>query len=378
METNHSPFLKLDKLQSLLDALTKKGYAIIGPVVRDQTIVYDEVTSISDMPIGITDEQEAGHYRTLKNELSPSSAFHFTLGPTSIKQFFYPPKETLWKANRSDNGNIEFNSNHTDINHIAPKAFIGVRSCELTALAIQDKIFLGGEHIDPNYKSRRGEAFIVAVNCSKAGLTCFCSSMDTGPKALKGYDIVLTEVAKENSAPFYILQAGSDAGEALINGLSLQSASTKEEKKAQKVTEQTVAQMSRSIQTIGLKQLLSSSTDHPHWEDVASRCLSCANCTMVCPTCFCSTVEDITDLTAANTERVRKWDSCFNIDFSYIHGGSQRSSVKSRYRQWMTHKLSTWWDQFQTSGCVGCGRCITWCPVGIDITEEVRKISEPP
>jgi Fe-S oxidoreductase len=97
---------------------------------------------------------------------------------------------------------------------------------------------------------------------------------------------------------------------------------------------------------------------------------------MVCPTCFCTTVEDVSDVTGDHAERWRRWDSCFTLGFSYIHGGSIRNSGKARYRQWMTHKLASWIDQFGTSGCVGCGRCITWCPVGIDITEEARAIRD--
>jgi len=145
---------------------------------------------------------------------------------------------------------------------------------------------------------------------------------------------------------------------------------------AQQAVDRAAGQMGRTMDTAGIKELLYRSYDHPRWDDVAKRCLTCANCTMVCPTCFCSTVEDTSDLKGEHAERWRKWDSCFTMDFSYIHGGSVRSTPRARYRQWMTHKLATWIDQFGTSGCVGCGRCITWCPVGIDITEEVRAIRE--
>ena len=133
-------------------------------------------------------------------------------------------------------------------------------------------------------------------------------------------------------------------------------------------------EMGRAMDTTNIKQLLYDNPEHPQWDKVAGRCLSCANCTMACPTCFCSTVEDVSDLTGKHAERWRKWDSCFSLEFSYIHGGHVRQSTKGRYRQWMTHKLASWQDQFGTSGCVGCGRCITWCPVGIDITEEVKAI----
>jgi ferredoxin len=89
-------------------------------------------------------------------------------------------------------------------------------------------------------------------------------------------------------------------------------------------------------------------------------------------------VEDSTDLGGDRAERVRRWDSCFSHDFSYLHGGAVRTTVRARYRQWLTHKLASWWDQFQTSGCVGCGRCITWCPAAIDITEEATAIARNP
>ena len=139
---------------------------------------------------------------------------------------------------------------------------------------------------------------------------------------------------------------------------------------ARKVAEQ----MGRELETDGLRELLERNREHPRWDEVSERCLTCGNCTMVCPTCFCTSVEDVTDLTGEEAERWREWDSCFSLDFSYVVGGSVRSSSRSRYRQWMTHKLGTWWDQFGSSGCVGCGRCITWCPVGIDVTEELANL----
>ena len=134
--------------------------------------------------------------------------------------------------------------------------------------------------------------------------------------------------------------------------------------------------MGRELDTTDIRELLYRNYEHPRWDEVAERCLACGNCTMVCPTCFCTTVEDVTDLAGEHVERHQRWDSCFTIDYSHIHGGAVRGSTRSRYRQWMTHKLATWIDQFGSSGCVGCGRCITWCPVGIDITEEARAIRE--
>jgi ferredoxin len=132
--------------------------------------------------------------------------------------------------------------------------------------------------------------------------------------------------------------------------------------------------MGRSMPATGLRELMAGSYDAARWDDVASRCLTCGNCTLACPTCFCTAVEDVTDLSGDHADRWQHWASCFDLDFSYLHGGPVRASARSRYRQWLTHKLGTWHDQFGSSGCVGCGRCIVWCPVGIDITEEVTAL----
>ena len=128
------------------------------------------------------------------------------------------------------------------------------------------------------------------------------------------------------------------------------------------------------LDTSDLPELLYKNLEHPRWDDVAERCLSCTNCTMVCPTCFCHSIEDVPDLDSQRSERVRLWDSCFNFDHAHTAGGNMRPDIRSRYRQWLTHKLASWIDQYGVSGCVGCGRCITWCPVAIDITEEVAAI----
>ncbi len=130
----------------------------------------------------------------------------------------------------------------------------------------------------------------------------------------------------------------------------------------------------RHLDTTDIHDLLLNNLEHPRWAEVAERCLSCANCTMVCPTCFCASVEEVSDLSGDNVRRERAWDSCFTMEHSYTNTGTVRKTTASRYRQWLTHKLATWSDQFGTSGCVGCGRCVTWCPVAIDLTEEVAAI----
>jgi ferredoxin len=358
-------------LQALIEALAARGYRVMGPRVRDGAIVYDEIAQLQDLPAGWTDRQEAGRYELERR--TDGALFGFATGPHSWKQFLHPPAETLWTARRDENGL----SIACEAPASAKFAFIGVRACEIHAIAIQDKVFCAGPHIDVAYERRRRDALIIAVNCGEAGGTCFCVSMQTGPKAESGFDLSLTELIGE-AAHEFLIEIGSATGAALLEEIPHRPASQAEQAAGEAVIARTASRMGRTLETAGIKQLLQSNLDHPRWDQVAERCLTCANCTMVCPTCFCTTVEDHSDLSGTAAERVRKWDSCFTMDFSFIHGGSVRKTAKGRYRQWMTHKLANWIDQFGTSGCVGCGRCITWCPTGIDITEEAAAIRAAP
>ncbi|WOJ90895.1 4Fe-4S dicluster domain-containing protein [Methylocapsa polymorpha] len=369
MDTVGPAVLTTDGLQILLDALRRRSYRLVGPTVRDEAIIYDDIATIDDLPRGWTDEQDGGHYRLLRRD--DEALFGYAVGPHSWKKFLHPPVLRLWRAERDGQSVRVMPEPEPDERF----AFIGVRSCELHAIAIQDEVFLGGAHVDPHYRARRHGAFILAVNCGQAGGTCFCASMNTGPKAEAGFDLAMTEVTDE-SGHIFIVEVGTETGLAALADAPHRAATQEEIDAAESVTTRTAAAMGREMRSDDVHDLLLRNLENPRWNDVATRCLTCANCTMVCPTCFCTSVEDTSDLTGAESSRSQRWDSCFTTDFSYIHGGSVRASARSRYRQWMTHKLATWFDQFGSSGCVGCGRCITWCPVGIDITEEVRAIRD--
>ena len=358
-----------DKMQCLIDALADTGYEVLGPVERDNTVVYRNIATIDDLPLGRVDEQDGGRYRLVDGD--GQSLFAYVVGPDSWKQYLHPPAIKLFSAERTKDSFTVKNDDNPDTKF----AFFGVRSCELQAIAIQDKVFLEGAYVDTHYQARRSDVFIVAINCARAGGTCFCASMDSGPRAENGFDLSLTEVADE-SEHYFVLEVGSERGQNLMCSIPHSLATEDQVARAENIVSQTTESMGRSLNTSGLKDLLHENQDHPRWDDVANKCLTCANCTMVCPTCFCTSVEDVTDLTGTEVSRWRKWDSCFTGDFSNLHGGSVRTTNKARYRQWMTHKLASWIDQFDTSGCVGCGRCITWCPVGIDITEEAAAIRE--
>jgi sulfhydrogenase subunit beta (sulfur reductase) len=353
-------------LDDLIAALRRRGFRVLGPTVRDGAIVYDELESAAELPVGWTDRQEAGTYRLERRE--DDARFGYAVGPHSWKQFLFPARLRLWRA-KANGGAPVVEEEPLDE---TPLAFIGVRACELNAIAIQDRVFTEGKFVDRDYAARRGGIFVVAVNCGEPAATCFCVSMDAGPRVEQGYDLALTEVLEGEHR--FLVEAGSPAGEEVLAELSSRAAEEADVVAATAVVDSAAAHMGRTMQSADLRDLLADNLEHPRWDDVAERCLTCGNCTMVCPTCFCSSVEDTSDLAGEEAARTRVWDSCFSLDYSYIHGGHVRSSSRSRYRQWMTHKLGTWHDQFGTSGCVGCGRCITWCPVGIDITEEVAAL----
>ncbi|HTV31509.1 MAG TPA: 4Fe-4S dicluster domain-containing protein [Methylocella sp.] len=361
--------LTISDLEVLLSVLKQRGYRVVGPTIHEQAIIYDDISSIEDLPRGWTDEQAGGSYRLIERQ--DEALFGYAVGPHSWKKFLHPPLLRLWQAKR-DAGGIHITADPIPDERLA---FIGVRSCELHAIEIQDKVFLGGASRDPHYQARRQGAFIIAVNCSQAGGTCFCVSMNAGPKAPSGFDLALTEVLSADGHIF-VTEAGTELGRSVLSDVPHCAAKQEDIDAAESVVAQAAASMGREMPSEDVRELLLHNLQHPRWDDVAQRCLTCSNCTMVCPTCFCTSVEDSSDLVSGETSRSRRWDSCFTMDFSYLHGGSVRASSRSRYRQWMTHKLATWFDQFGTSGCVGCGRCITWCPVGIDITEEVRAIRE--
>ncbi|WP_457795696.1 4Fe-4S dicluster domain-containing protein [Methylocystis sp. S23] len=361
--------VNVEGLGALIEALRRGGRRVIAPTVSDDAIVYDDIDGRDDLPQGVTDEQEAGRYKLAPR--GDGALFGYAVGPQSWKKFLHKPLLRLWRAERKG-GEVTVEAEAPEPQDFA---FLGVRACELNAIAIQDRVLMGGDYVDPHYKARRDGAFIVALNCGKAGGTCFCVSMKAGPKVEKGFDLALTELVSE-SAHEFLVEAGSSAGAGLLSELPGRPATAEDLDAAESVVAHTAASMGRRMPDDDVPALLMRNLQHPRWDEVAQRCLSCANCTMVCPTCFCTSVEEHSDLAGVESSRTRRWDSCFTLDYSYIHGGSVRPSVSSRYRQWMTHKLSTWHEQFGTPGCVGCGRCITWCPVGIDITEETRAISE--
>lgn len=366
---NNALYIAPDQFEQLLELIKNAGYKLLGPTVRDEVIIYDELRNAKDLPIGWTDEQDPGRYRLKRR--NDSAYFGYNLGPHSWKKYLFPPKEKVWTAQKQANNSLVI------LREVIPDeekmAFIGVRACEMQAIFVLDKVFDTKAAVNENYQRRRENTFIVAVNCTTAVNTCFCASMQSGPAVNAGYDLSLTEVVEEDRH-YFVVQIGSDRGKAVCDGLPMRSAEPQEIGVAKAHVERTIDQMIRKVDNARVHEVLMGSWESERWNKVAERCVNCANCTMACPTCFCSDTQDVVSVDGTHVDRWQSWESCFNLSHSYVHGGSIRSSAQSRYRQWLTHKFGTWWDQFGVSGCVGCGRCITWCPVGIDVTEELKQL----
>ncbi len=351
------------RLDALFEALHAEGYRVVGPTIRDGAIVYDELRSAGELPIGWTDEQAPGSYRLKRRD--DEAAFGYVVGPHSWKRYLFPPREQLVRI-RLGGETPEWEAT-TDEG--PPLAFLGVRGCELAAIDVQDRVFVRGPFVDHRYRARRDRCLLIAVSCTEAGELCFCDSMGTGPRAEGDYDLRLTEFEET-----FLVEPGTDRGRAVVHRLPTEAADDALERAADEAIERCRASMGRQLDTTDLPARLMGNLDHPRWDDVAERCLACANCTLVCPTCFCHDIHDGSELSGTEASRERSWDSCFTAAHSTIHGAQFRPDTRGRYQQWMTHKLATWTTQFGTSGCVGCGRCIAWCPVGIDLVEEASVI----
>jgi len=360
-------FLPRAELDRLLDLLAGDGRRIVGPTVSGGAIVYDEIRHAADLPAGWTADQGPGTYRL--RSTGTDRQFDYAVGPTSWKRETFPPRVPITLGRRVD-GQVTFEDAQPVVQ---PVALLGVRGCEIAALLTQDTVLAHGPVVDRDYAARRASALIVAVECSVPAETCFCTSMGTGPEVTDGFDLAMTELDDG-----FVVRAGSPAGERLLERLALTAADADRTTAAADAVAGARAMMGDPVPQAGLPARLIAAADSPRWAEIAERCLACANCTLVCPTCFCTSVTQVSDLDGVESVAERTWDSCFTLGFAKVAGGNFRPRVEDRYRQWLTHKFGTWWDQFGMSGCVGCGRCVTWCPVGIDIREELLAVAPAP
>jgi len=360
--------IRKESLKAVFEVLGEQ-YRIIGPRVVNGTVVLSDI-SFGDIPAGCRDRQSAGSYRL--EEQRVEGVFTFTPGPDSFKKFLHPSSEKLF-AFRKTAKSVGVKS---DAKEEKPMAFVGVRACDLAALKLLDKVFLEGPVREGGYELRRKDLFIVAVNCLHPGENCFCDSMGTGPEAKDGFDLAITEIPGS-----FLIETGSAEGEKALEKLPHEKTQDADLDEKWSGISRCREMIKKTMKISDLPGIIYRNMEHPRWTEIATKDLECGNCTMVCPTCFCNSSYDTLSTSAIignfrefSGLRKRTWDSCFSKNFARVHGGNFRPTRRARYRHWMTHKLAYWIDQFGRPGCVGCGRCITWCPVGIDITHELEEL----
>lgn len=364
--------IKKDYLRLLFDRL-RDSYRIIGPRKENDVIILSEI-DFNDIPAGYRDIQGPGTYRLNPPESGGErTTFSFSVGPDSFKRFLRPPHmERLFTFKKSKRG-ISINPS---IKEEKPLAFVGARACDIAALKKLDKVFLEGVSRDTSYSALRKDLLIIGVNCIYPGNNCFCHSMETGPELKDIFDIAITELDG-----YFILEAGTAMGEKIMDGLPSEKINNNDIEAKNSAAEHCIKMMKKSVRLSELPRVIYRNLEHPRWSDIAGRDLECGNCTQVCPTCFCNSSFDYMLLQGISKKatdisgvKVRTWDSCFSTNFARVHGGNFRPSRRARYRHWMSHKLAYSIEQHGSSDCVGCGRCITWCPAGINITEELKAI----
>ncbi len=357
----------------------KGSHRIIGPKIENDVIVLKDI-DFDDIPAGYRDRQGKGIYKLSSPQSSQPTAgpaktmFSFSVGPDSFKRFLHPPfMEELFTFRKSKKGLYV----KPVVKEDKPLAFIGVRACDIAALKKLDKVFLGGAVRDSTYSSLRKDLLVIGVNCVYPGGNCFCHSMGTGPEIRDAFDVALSEIDE-----YFLLEAGTARGKEIMDALPSEEIDNSDRDKKTSAIESCIRLIRKSVGTHELPALIYRNLEHPRWAEVAKLDLECGNCTQVCPTCFCNSSYDylllpgISKKAEISGTRVRTWDSCFSVNFARVHGGNFRPSRSARYRHWMTHKLAYSIEQHGSPDCVGCGRCITWCPAGIDITEELEAIRQ--
>lgn len=327
-------------LPKFIELLRNLGYEVFGPKQKEGVLVLDRVENGVELDLPLT-----------------------MLPP---KKLFFPPREILYSYERVE-GRVVLQDPLESLSK--PLAVIGIRPCDLNGLLILDRVFKG-EFKDPFYLERRERAFLACFHCREPAEYCFCDAMGAGPSIEKGYDLLATDLGDR-----YFFRSGSEAGERVLKDEVFKDALEEDRAQAQAELERLKSKLRSGLNIRGLAERIKTKFWSRFWDERTSKCVLCGACNLVCPTCYCFTVVDETDFTGEKGKRVRVWDPCHFKGFALIAGGLNfRGDRISRIKLRIYHKLCYSVEQRGTYDCVGCGRCIEYCPAHIDLREIIKGV----
>jgi len=334
------------------------GAKLFGYRHHNGRIAFSEINNINEIFVALTDIQKPGYYRA-------SSGYRFRHSFSSPKVFLLPPEHLILTVSR-DYDILESSSSFQELTAI----FFGIKPCDRKAIDILDHILYGRS---PVYTTRRNAVrAIVVEECLEPGETCFCSTVNAGPTISSGFDIAYARLYGD----LLVFRYGSSLGEKILGKVGLQRAQESHVKMYLEMVNRAISMMRGRIPNISeiQKALMEKVSAKPFWEEISSKCVGCGNCNYVCPTCFCTEIEDRVE--NGFSTRVGVWLGCLTYTYGLVAGGHFRQELYTRYRHFILHKFLFYPKQVGDIGCVGCGRCITWCPLGIDLRETLSRIAE--
>ncbi|MBT4835845.1 MAG: 4Fe-4S dicluster domain-containing protein [Methylococcales bacterium] len=358
----HPLFLPRARLNDLFQSLLDHGYRIMAPVVRDDSILYQQINSADALPHGIIDDRHNGSYQIA--QAKTPRCFAWSNPQQSLKSFVFSPVEILWKSFYKDN-ELVFQAIKAEAQ---PTVIFGVKGCDIAGLQLLDQHFYHKKTPDTHYQQRRDNLILFGINCFRSGSQCFCTNTGDGPNISSPSDCIMSELDEG-----YIIHHVNSPLTEIIDTLQLKLATTAQQQQATYESSQAALSQQQKLPEITANSVFEQ-WSHPVWNDIADTCLGCGNCTTVCPSCFCHQESSDVSIDLTESSQTRSWDSCFTTQHSYLHGFYIRPERSQRYRQWLSHKFSGWQSQFGRIGCTGCGRCATYCPVGIDPTQVLQTL----
>ena len=289
----------------------------------------------------------------------------------SPKDLFFPQSEKMFEfsAQRGEEGAFILQEIQ---GKPRPKLVFGLRPCDAKAFFVLDKIFQNDQYTDPYWMDKRQAAVLIGLGCNQPCPTCFCTSVGAGPFHEQGLDALAFDLGDK-----LLLKTLTPKGEEVLKkAQGLSPADTKDQAQGQEIKKQAEAAIKSRVETDQIdKRTVLELFEAPHWEVVQERCLNCGVCTFVCPTCHCFDIQD--EVHGQTGVRLRNWDYCMSWLFT-MHGSGHnpRATKKERVRQRFMHKFKYIpLKRDGEIGCVGCGRCVTLCPVNIDVRDVVRDMN---